>query len=114
VSILAQAQKMSGSHAIDRYISSLGVVAQMKPGVLDKFDADNWADVYADQMGVDPDIIVPERKVALIRQQRAQAQQQQEQMDKLQQMAGAAKDLASADTSGENALTDAAQVMANR
>ena len=87
-------------------MAALGAIAAVKPGILDKFDEDKWADSYADMLGVDPELIVPSDKVALIRQQRAQAQQQAQQAAQLEQSANAAAKLASADTSGQNALTD--------
>ena len=93
ISILAQAQKAITTNAVDRFTNSLGVLAAMRPEVLDKFDVDYWADYYADALGVDPRLIVPGSKVALIRQQRAQAQAQQQQLANVQQMAATAKDL---------------------
>ena len=42
------------TNSIDRFITSLGMVAQVRPEVLDKFDPDRWADVYADALGIDP------------------------------------------------------------
>ena len=65
---------------VDRYVSRLGNIATMKPEVLDRFDADRWADAYADMLGIDPELIVPGEKAALIRQQRVEAQQAQQQM----------------------------------
>jgi hypothetical protein len=106
VSMLAQAQRAIATNSVDRYVGNLGAVAQMKPEVLDKFDADQWADAYSDMLGVDPELIVPNDKVALIRKQRAEAAQQQQQQEAIQQSADAAQKLASADTSGKNALTD--------
>jgi hypothetical protein len=106
VSMLAQAQRAIATNSVDRFVSSLGMVAQMKPDVLDKLDADNWADAYSDMLGIDPNLVVTGQKVALIRQQRAQQQAQQQQMATMQQGAEAASKLASADTSGQNALTD--------
>ena len=76
VSMLAQAQRAIGTNSIDRYVNNMGMVAQMKPDVLDKFDSDAWADGYADMLGVDPKLIVGGEQVARIRQQRAMAQQQ--------------------------------------
>lgn len=73
ISTLAQAQRAVGVNSVDRFVANLGVIAQFKPDVLDKFDADKWADSYADMMGVDPELIVPNEKVALIRKDRAQA-----------------------------------------
>lgn len=107
VSMLAQAQRAIATNSIDRFTASLGAVAQIKPEVLDKFDADRWADTYADALGVDPELIVPGEQVALIRQQRAQAQQAQQEAAMLQQGADVASKLGSIDTSGQNALTDA-------
>lgn len=106
VSMLAQAQRAVATNSIDRFVMNLGAIAAVKPGILDKFDEDKWADSYADMLGVDPELIVPSDKVALIRQQRAQAQQQAQQAAQLEQSANAAAKLASADTSGQNALTD--------
>ena len=75
VSMLAQAQRAIGTNSVDRYVNSMGMVAQMKPDVLDKFDSDAWADGYADMLGVDPSLIVSGPQVAKIRQARAEQQQ---------------------------------------
>jgi len=106
VSMLAQAQRAVATNSIDRFVGNLGAVAQIKPDVLDKFDSDKWADAYADMLGVDPELIVPGEKVALIRQQRAQAAQAQAKMEQMQQGAQTAKDLASAKTDSPSALTN--------
>lgn len=106
VSMLAQAQRAVGTNSIDRFVNSLGMVAQFKPDVLDKLDADKWADTYADMLGVDPELVVPQDKVEEVRQQRAQAQQQQAQMEQINQASQAAKNLGSTPTGGNNALTD--------
>lgn len=81
VSMLAQAQRAVGTNSVDRYVMTLGQVAQFKPEVLDKLDADEWADQYSDMLGVSPELVVPADKVALIRKARAQAQQQQAQAE---------------------------------
>ena len=75
VSMLAQAQRAIGTNSVDRYVNNMGMVAQMKPDVLDKFDSDAWADGYADMLGVDPKLIIGGERVARIRQERAAAQQ---------------------------------------
>lgn len=93
VSILAQAQRAITTNAIDRFTQNLGVLVQIKPELADKFDADYWADCYADALGIDPQLVVPSDKVALIRQQRAEAQQQQTQMEQAQQMSQIAKNV---------------------
>ena len=58
-----------GTNSIDRYVNNMGMVAQMKPDVLDKFDSDAWADGYADMLGEDPKLVVAGEKVARIRQE---------------------------------------------
>lgn len=106
VSMLAQAQRAIGTNSVDRFVGNLGAVAQYKPDVLDRFDSDSWADIYADMLGVDPQLIVPSDKVAIIRQQRAQAAAQQQQMAMMQQGADTARNLAAAKTSEPSALTN--------
>jgi hypothetical protein len=105
VSMLAQAQRAISTNSIDRFVGNLGAVATLKPEVLDKFDADSWADAYADMLGIDPEMIVPSQQVAMIRNQRAQAQQAMQQQAMMQQGADTAAKLASAKTNEENALT---------
>lgn len=106
VSMLAQAQRAIATNSVDRFVGNLGAVAGIKPEVLDKFDADRWADAYADMLGIDPELIVPGDKVALIRKQRAEAMQAQQQAAMLNQGADTAQKLGSVDTSQQSALTD--------
>ena len=106
VSTLAQAQRAIATNSVDRFVGNLGAVAGIKPEVLDKFDADRWADAYADMLGIDPELIVPGEQVALIRKQRAEAAQAQQQAALLNQGADTAQKLGSVDTSKQSALTD--------
>ena len=73
VSMLAQAQRAVATNGVDRFVGNLGAVAAIKPDVLDKFDSDKWADAYSDMLGIDPELIVPNDQVAMIRNARAQA-----------------------------------------
>jgi len=95
ISMLAQAQRAIGVNSIDRFVGNIGQVAQFKPDVLDKFDADRWADDYADMLGIEPELIVSNEKVAFVRKQRAQAQAQAAQAE---QQAMKAEALAKAGT----------------
>lgn len=106
VSMLAQAQRAVATNGIDRFVGNLGAVAQFKPEVLDKFDTDRWADAYSDMLGIDPELIVPNEKVALIRQSRAQAAQAAQQQAQSAQAAATARDLAAAKTTEDSALTN--------
>lgn len=114
VSTLAQAQRLAGLSAVDRLLGMVGNVAQFKPDVVDKLDADQLVDVCADMLGTDPSLVVADDKVQATRQARAQAAQQEQQMQQmaaapaLQSAAGAVKDLSETDTGGENAFTDIA------
>lgn len=96
ISILAQSQKAVTTNAIDRFVNALNVVAGMKNEVLDKFNVDYWADTYADSLGVDAKLIVPDKAALQIRQARAEAQQKQAQLEQAQQAASALKDVSSA------------------
>jgi hypothetical protein len=107
VSMLAQAQRAVATNSIDRYVGNLGAVAAIKPEVLDKFDADRWADAYADMLGIDPELVVPGDQVAMIRQQRAQQMQAQAQAEQMAQGADVAQKLGSISTQDPNLLTDA-------
>jgi hypothetical protein len=106
VSMLAQAQRAIGTNSVDRYVANLGVVAQIKPEVLDKLDADKWADIYGDMLGVDPELIIADDKVAIIRQQRAAQAEQQQRMATMQQGAETSKTLSETNTQQPSALQD--------
>lgn len=90
ISMLAQAQRAVATQSIDRFTMTLGSIAQFIPSVLDKFDADIWADKYADALGIDPDLIVAGDKVAIIRQEREAQQQQQQKLAAADQVANTA------------------------
>jgi hypothetical protein len=104
--MLAQAQRAIGTNSIDRFVGNLGAVAQFKPEVLDKFDADQWVDAYSDALGMNPKVIVSDERVAEIRRQRAEAQQAAQQAALMNQNADTAQKLGSVDTTKQSALTD--------
>ena len=107
VSMLAQAQRAIGTNSVDRYVANLGAVASFKPDVLDKFDADQWADAYADMLGVDPNLIVGSDQVAVVRQARAKAETQRAQMEQVKQMSEVGRNLGTVQTGdGTNAGMD--------
>ena len=107
VSMLAQAQRAIGTNSVDRFVGNLGVVAGIKPDVLDKFDGDAWVDAYSDMLGVDPNMIIAGEQVAKIRQARNQAMAAKEQSAALHQQSETARNLGNAPTGdGSNALMD--------
>jgi len=106
VSMLAQAQRAVATNGVDRFVGNLGMIAAFKPDVVDKLDADKWADSYSDMLGVDPDLIVANDKVALIRDSRAKATAQAAATEQANVSADTASKLGSVDTGGKNALSD--------
>ncbi|MCC7304753.1 MAG: phage head-tail adapter protein [Alphaproteobacteria bacterium] len=105
-SILAQAQRSINTNATDRWVFSLGEVAKVKPTVLDKFDEDKWAEIHADDLGVNPELIVADEQVAIIRKARADQQAAMAEAAMINQGADTAAKLSKADTGNKNALTD--------
>lgn len=109
ISIMAQAQKMVGTSSIERLAGFTGQLAQFDPGVLDKLDADQMIDEYADMLGVPPTVVNSDEEVESIREQRMAAQQQQQQLATAQAGADMAKTASETDTGdGENLLTQLA------
>ncbi|WP_373112304.1 portal protein [Sutterella wadsworthensis] len=76
ISVLAEAQRTADAQGITKTIQEIGLIAQMKPDVLDKLDADIAVDKISSMNGVPPSMIVAGKNLALIRQQRTQVQQQ--------------------------------------
>lgn len=105
VSTLAQAQRAVGVQSVDRLLGTVGAIAGLRPEVVDKIDADQIIDAYADMLGVDPSLIVADDKVAMIRQQRAQQQQQQQMAEAMPQMAQTAKAVSDINLTEDNALS---------
>lgn len=109
VSVLAQAQKATGILNLDRYMTSIGSVAAVKPNILDKVDEDSYADVMADMLGVDPSIVLSGKEVARIRTAKAEATEQQNAMQAANMGADTAAKLSQANMNDDNALTRIAQ-----
>lgn len=107
ISIMAQAQKLLGVASMDRFAGFTGNLIKLSgdPGVAMKVDFDQLIDEYGDATSVPPGIIRSDEVVAQMRAQQAKAQQAAQQMEQLTAGVGAAKDLAAADMSGDNALT---------
>jgi hypothetical protein len=100
IGILAQAQRAIGTNSVDRFVTSMGTVAQMKPEVLDNFDPDAWVESYSEMLGVDPKLIVGSQQVAAVRQARAKAQAAQAQAEAMQQQSQTAKNFGQTPTQG--------------
>jgi hypothetical protein len=106
ISIMAQAQRMQGIAGVDRFLGTVGNLAQADPHVFDKVNRDKAVDFYADALGVPPDLVNSDDDVAAVRQQKAAAIQQQQQAAQVEQVAKGAQLLSKTDTRGDNALAD--------
>lgn len=104
VSIMAQAQKMIGLGAKERFMNSALTIGQQRPEIWDKIDVHQYVDQYGDDLGIENHIIRTDEDVAKIEEQRAQAQAQQNKMAQMEQASMTAKNLAQSDMSGDNAL----------
>ncbi|MGE0421645.1 MAG: portal protein [Reyranellaceae bacterium] len=100
ISVLAQAQKSVGLTAIERLMAFVGGQAAVNPAVLDKIDQDRAVEVYAEMLNVPPDVLVSDAKVAAIRLQRAQQQQQMRAAEMAMTVAKGAKVLSETDVGG--------------
>lgn len=85
---LFSAQKAVASVTIERMATFAGNLSKFSPEALDKFDADQTMDEYADAIGVNPNIILTDDEVLDIRAQR----ERQVRMQQLAAMAAPAKD----------------------
>lgn len=109
VSVLSQAQRATGILNLDRFVTSLGSVAAVKPNILDKFNEDGYADAMADMLGIDPELVFNGPEVIRIREAKAQAIEQQQQMEAANTAADTAQKLSQANMNDDNALTRVVQ-----
>lgn len=105
VSIMAQAQKMVGMSGLERFTGYVGSLYKVNPEILDKVDMDNAVDEYGDMTGVSPRIIRTDEQAGVIRATRREEARAAVQAEQLKGMTEAARNLAGADMSGDNALT---------
>lgn len=99
-SVLAQAQRMTATSAMDQGLAFLVGAAQANPEVLDVLDFDEMGRAYLDRIGMPENCLREASEVAKLREQRAQQQaaiaQQEQAMAQTQQavdMSAAAKNL---------------------
>lgn len=70
ISPLFQAQKAVATASIERMTAFVGQVSEKSPEAIDKYDADQAIDEYADAIGVSPNIILTDNEVLDVREQR--------------------------------------------
>lgn len=94
---LIQSQRQSEVNNIVNALSIAGQISQFKPEVLDKINGDKAVEEIFDITGVSTDLLNSDNEVRGLREARAQAQVQQEQMMNAQTMAQTYKDAAQGD-----------------
>jgi hypothetical protein len=105
ISVMAQAQKLAHLGGVERFVQFAGQLAGFDPNVLKKINTEQLVDVYGDITSVPPGVIRSDEEVEAMKQAEMQAAQQAQKMQMIEQGSNAAKNLASADIGGENALT---------
>ena len=95
-SVLAQAQKMTATSAIDQGLAFMTQAAQINADVLDVLNFDAMSKAYLDRIGMPESCMRDARDTAAMRQQRAEAQARDEQAAQAQLAAQQAVDLTAA------------------
>lgn len=108
VSIMAQAQKLSGISSIERFASSVTRMASetQNPALLDKVDMDQLIDEYGSILSVPPRVIRTDEAVEQIRESRAEQQKAQVQSEDAMRTASAVKSLSETDINKDSALRE--------
>ena len=106
ISVLAQAQKLVSTGAIERWVGFAGQLAGLRPEVLDKVNADEVVKVMADDLGVPNNVVVGDEVVQAQREARAKQAQDAEALSKMQGLVEGAKGLSDVNTTAGNALGD--------
>jgi len=111
ISIMAQAQKLVGISAIERFTGYAGQVAQFDPSILDKLKTEQIIDVYADITSVPPSILRSDDEVKEIRENRAKQQQAEAQAQQMQNAVQTAQNLSQIKSNDGSNVLD--QMLAN-
>jgi hypothetical protein len=109
ISSLAIAQRTAAIGPIQQLVQFVGGMGQLVPTALDKFDADQAIDEFAEAVGAPAKLVKPDEDVAATRQARAQQQQRQQMAELAATGASAVKDLSESNADGEGNVLKAIQ-----
>lgn len=111
IGVLAQAQRSVAMSSVDRWLGAIGAIAAAKqdPSVWDKANTDKVIDKAASYLAIDAEMVRTEDEVDQMRAARAQQQEAVAAQAHAAQASETAKNLAAADMSGDNALTQVVQ-----
>jgi len=106
ISVLAQAQKLVSTGAMERWVGFTGQVASMLPHVLDKINGDEVIERMADDLGVPNNLVVSDEEVQQKREAQAKAQAAATDAQNMRGIIDGAKELSGVDTTAGNVLGD--------
>jgi hypothetical protein len=106
ISVLAQAQKLVSTGAMERWVGFAGQLATFKPEVLDKLNADEIVETMADDLGVDNNLVVSDEDVAEKRKLQAEQAAAAQDATRMMGIVHGAKQLSDVDTTAGNAVGD--------
>lgn len=104
VSVLAQAQRLVATGAVDRLVGFVGQAATLWPEARHKVNINQGIDEYAESLGVDPALVRSDEEVAAMAEAEAQQQAQMQAMAVAEQGADIAKTASETELSEDNAL----------
>jgi hypothetical protein len=104
ISVLAQAQRLAATGAVDSLVAFTGQVSAIWPEARHKIDAVRAVDEYAESLGVDPSILRSDDEVAAITQAEQQRAAIAQAANAVQQGAEVAKTASEANLSEDNVL----------
>ena len=104
-SVMAQAQKLVSVAGSERFLNFYAQLLQLDPEAVDYVNGHVLLGGYGETISLMPGIVRSQEDVDAIKAQKAQQARAAQMAQTLPAMAGAAKDLAGADMSGDNALT---------
>ena len=91
ISTLAMAQRAVVTQDIERLSVFTSGLAEVWPQVVDKIDADQAIDEYSRAIGIPPKVVRSDEDVEVIREQRAEQEEQQRALEAAESIAGTAK-----------------------
>ena len=106
IGLLAQAQKMAATAALEQGVAFVGGVAGVFPEAIDNVDIDEGIRSYWDSLGITPKTLRSPEAVAAIRQSRQQAQQAAQQQEQAAAMVDGAKTLSETKVGGGASVLD--------
>lgn len=106
VSVLAQAQRLVNTGAIDRLVNFTASVTPIWPEARHKVNISQSIDEYADALGVDPSIVASDDEVAAAAAAEQAALEAQQQGEAMAQMVDSAATMSDVDVEEGSALSD--------